>query len=226
MSIEVQPPPPPTDCQRVPSFETFTSSGLYRRIYHLFDRPAVFNAYQFLVDGGKERQIRRFLKDVPYKSVADVGCGTGNWAVTARGPYLGVDVAPEFVEAAAARYADDPDKTFMCLDPTEEELPGRFDLTQLVSVLHHLSDEQTAALLERIVPRTRFLFVLDLYPIPSNPVSRFLYAADRGDYIREPDDQKRLMLRDGSLKLIQEDNYFAPTMLYRHTLLLFERSAP
>lgn len=207
----------------MPAFESFTSSGLYRRIYSLFDHPAVFNAYQFLVDGGKERQIRRFLEDVPYETVADIGCGTGNWAVTAQGRYLGVDVAREFVEAARARYAGDPKKSFLQLDPTSEELPGAFDLTQLVSVLHHLSDEQVRALLARVVPKTRFLFVLDLYPISSNPVARFLYAADRGDYIRKPEEQKQLILGAGGLKMIREDDYFAPTLVYRHTLMLFER---
>lgn len=207
----------------MPGFESFTSSALYRRVYHLFDRPAVFNAYQFLVDGGKERQIRRFLKGIPYESVADIGCGTGNWAVTARGPYLGVDVAPEFVEAAAARYAGDDSKRFVRLDATREDLPDRYDLTQLISVLHHLSDEQTTALLGRIVPKTRYVFVLDLYPIPWNPIARLLYAADRGDYIREPDEQKRLLLQDDRLELIQEGSYYAPTMLYRHTLWLLRR---
>lgn len=205
----------------VPFSESFTSSALYRRLYHLFDHPAVFNAYQFLVDGGKKRQIRRFLRDVPYESVADIGCGTGNWALTARGGYLGVDVAPEFVEAAAARYAGDAEKRFMRLDPTREELPGRYDLTQLISVLHHLSDEQTTALLGRIIPKTQYVFVLDLYPIPWHPVAKLLYAADRGDYIREPEEQKRLLMHDGRLELMKEGSYYAPTMLYRHTLLLF-----
>lgn len=209
----------------MPLDNSFTSSALYRRIYHLFDHAAVFNAYQFLVDGGKERQIRRFLRDVPYRSVVDIGCGTGNWAVTARGPYLGVDVAPEFVQAATDRYAGDPAKQFRHLDPTQEDLPGEYDLAQLVSVLHHLSDERTTALLARIVRRVRYLFVLDLYPIPWNPVSRFLYAADRGDFIRTPEEQKRLLLQDGSLALTREDDYFAPTMLYRHTMMLFERAA-
>lgn len=205
----------------MPAYERFTSSALYRRIYRLFDHPAVFNAYQFLVDGGKMRQIRRFLDDIPYRSVVDIGCGTGNWAVTARGPYLGVDVAPEFVEAAAARYASDTEKRFLRLDPTEKDLPGRYDLTQLVSVLHHLSDEQTRALLERVIPKTTYLFVLDLYPIPWNPIAQLLYAADRGDHVREPEEQKRLLMESGRLELIKEDDYFAPTMLYRHTLWAF-----
>jgi SAM-dependent methyltransferase len=209
----------------VAAFDRFTSSSLYRRIYHLFDHPAVFNAYQVLVDGGKERRIRRFLKDTAYETVVDVGCGTGNWAITARGRYLGVDVSREFVQAARERYAEDPSKQFLELDPTSSEVPGEYDLAQMVSVLHHLSDDQVARLLERIVPHTRYLFILDLYPISWNPVARFLYAADRGDYIREPAEQKRLISRHPDLKLVREDDYFAPTGVYRHTLMLFENSS-
>lgn len=204
------------------AFERFTSSRLYHRIYRLFDNPVVFNAYQVLVDGGKERRIHRFLRNVRYTTVVDIGCGTGNWAITARGSYLGVDVAREFVESARARYANDPSKQFLELDPTAEALPGEFDLAQLVSVLHHLSDEEVLALLRRIVPRTRYLFILDLYPISWNPVARFLYAADRGDFIREPSEQKRLILRHPKLRLVREDDFFAPTGVYRHTLMLFE----
>lgn len=205
------------------AIDRFTSSAVYRRIHNLFDNPAVFNAYQSLVDGGKERRILQFLSGVQYETVLDVGCGTGNWALTARGAYLGVDVAREFIDAARHRYVDDSSKTFIQLDPTSEALPGEYDLAQLVSVLHHLSDDQVDALLERIVDRIRFLFVLDLYPIAWNPVARFLYAADRGDFIREPAEQKDLLLRNGRLSLVREDDYFAPTRLYRHTLLLFER---
>ena len=203
--------------------DRFTSSRLYQRIHRLFDHPSVFNAYQILVDGGKERRIRRFLEETYFETVVDIGCGTGNWAITAKGSYLGVDVADEFIESARRRYANDPSKRFLQLDPTSESLPGEYDLAQLVSVLHHLSDEQVDRLLERIVPRIRYLFVLDLYPIPWNPVARFLYAADRGDHIREPADQKRLILRNDQLEFVREDDYVAPSGVYRHTLMLFER---
>lgn len=203
---------------------SFTSSLLYRRIHDLFDHPAVFDAYQRLVDGGKGRRIRRFLQDVPYQSVLDLGCGTGNWAVTAKeGAYLGVDIAPEFIEAARRRYARDSSKRFMLLDPTKEPVSGSFDLAQLISVLHHLSDTQIEALLKFVVPSVRYLFVLDLYPMPWHPVASFLYAADRGDFVRSPLEQTKLLLSDERLRLLRQDDYFAPGGLYRHTLLLFER---
>ena len=196
---------------------------MLRTIHRLFDNPLVFNTYQIVADGGKGRQIRRFLKDVPFETVLDVGCGTGNWAKTARGRYVGVDAAPEFVEEARARYRGDSEKVFLLLDPTREDVPEDFDLAQLVSVLHHLSDQDVVRLLARISRQVRYLFILDLYPMPWNPFAKFLYAADRGDFIRTPEEQKRIILESSAMRLVKEGDYFAPTGLYRHTLLLFER---
>lgn len=201
-------------------------ASIYRVLQGLFDHPAVFDGYQTLVDGGKGRRIRRFLRDVPYESVLDVGCGTGNWATTARGAYLGIDVSEAFIRAARARYDGESGKTFRVLDPTREDVPGAYDLVQMVSVLHHLSDDDVTVLLRRVMPRSRFLFVLDLYPIPWHPVARLLYAADRGDYVRAPAEQQRLIEAAGDVRLVDQDDFFAPTGLYRHTLFLFERRAP
>ena len=196
---------------------------MLRAIHRLFDHPLIFNSYQVLADGGKGRAIRRFLQDLPYDSVLDIGCGTGNWAKYAPGRYLGVDPAPAFISAAIRRYAGDPKKKFLVADPTSQDVPGEFDLAQLVSVLHHLSDDDVSRLLERIRPRVRHLFILDLYPMPWNPPARFLYASDRGSFIRTPEQQQRLVL-DGEWRLVKEGSYFAPTLLYRHTLFLFERA--
>lgn len=198
-----------------------TTAAWYRPLHDFFERPWVFNAYQALVDGGKRRQIRRFLADVPYASVVDIGCGTGNWAAVAKGNYLGVDLSPSFVAACRARYAGDPSKTFLQADVAALDLPERYDLAQLISVLHHLSDDEVRRLLAWVARSTRFFFVLDLYPMPWHPVARVLYALDRGDHIRTPEAQKRLILENPAFRLVKEKSYFAPTGLYRHTLFLF-----
>lgn len=194
----------------------------YRPLHDFFEHPRVFNAYQAVVDGGKRRQIRRFLADVPYRSVVDIGCGTGNWAAVAKGDYLGVDLSPSFIAACRARYAGDATKQFLEADVTTLDRSERFDLAQLISVLHHLSDDDVRRLLDWIARSARYFFVLDLYPMPWHPVARVLYALDRGDHIRTPADQKRLILSNPAFRLVKEENYFAPTALYRHTLFLFE----
>jgi SAM-dependent methyltransferase len=198
------------------------AAAWYQRLDQAFEHPFVFNLYQALVDGGKGRQIRRFLADVPFRSVVDIGCGTGNWARLAPGPYLGIDTSPAFIAGCRRRYADDPRRRFVQGDAATLEFDRHFDLAMLISVLHHLSDDDVRRLLPWIVRHARCFFVLDLYPVPWNPISRLLYALDRGDHIRTPEAQRRLLLGQGGLRLVKEGDYFCPNGLYRHTLFLFE----
>ncbi len=201
------------------------SAAWYQRLYRAFEHPAVFNAYQAVVDGGKGRQIRRFLADVPFTSVVDVGCGTGNWATLTTGTYLGIDASPSFIAGCRRRYAGDPQRRFLLGDAAALDLDASFDLALLVSVLHHLSDAEVQRLVPWVVRYARFFFVLDLFPVPWNPVSRLLYTLDRGDHIRTPQRQKDLLLGAGELRLVKEGAYFCPNGLYRHTLFLFENRA-
>lgn len=198
------------------------SAGWYQQLDRLFEHATVFNVYQALADGGKTRQIERFLAGVPYETVVDVGCGTGNWAPLARGRYLGVDTSPAFIEACRRRYADDPEKTFVQADAAALNLSQPFDLALLISVLHHLSDEDVRRLLPWVAGHARHLFVLDLYPMPWHPIARLLYALDRGDHIRSPATQRALLAEEPGLHLVKASSYFAPSGLYRHTLFLYE----
>ena len=201
------------------------STGLYPYVDRLFEHPLVFNLNQVILDGGKTRQIRRFLADVPYQSVVDIGCGTGNWAKLARGPYLGVDTSPSFIAACRRRYANDPQKQFVQADAMALRPETPFDLACLISVLHHLSDAEVARLCAWVSRSARYFFVLDLYPIPHNPISRWLYQMDRGNHIRDPEAQQALLLRDGRFRLVKRGAYYSPNRLYRHTLFLLEANA-
>lgn len=198
------------------------SSEIYRVIDRLFENSLVFNLNQVILDGGKKRQIKRFLADLPYRSVVDIGCGTGNWAKLANGKYLGVDTSPSFIAACQRRYKSDPRKEFLLADATSLALSEPFDLAILVSVLHHLSDPEVERLAEWVAQHARYFFVLDLYPNHGNPISEWLYRMDRGNYIREPEAQREMLLKEGQFRLIKQDDYFAPNRLYRHTLFLFE----
>lgn len=112
------------------------SSQIYRLIDRLFENALIFNLNQIILDGGKNRQIKRFLADIPYQSMVDIGCGTGNWAALADGKYLGVDTSPSFIASCKKRYKSDPRKEFLLADATSLALSEPFDLAILVSVLH------------------------------------------------------------------------------------------
>jgi SAM-dependent methyltransferase len=180
------------------------------------------NKLPAILDTGKERQIRRFLDGVPYESVLDIGCGTGTWSRFARGRYLGIDASPVAVARAEYRHGEDPLKQFVQADAAEFHLPVRYDLTLMISVLHCLSDEAVESILEWVARTSSYVFILDLYPIHWNPVSRWLYTLDGGSYIRTPQEQEQLLSSHPGLKLIKKDSYYCPNGLYRHTLFLYD----
>src|SRR5437899_11003556 len=151
------------------------SSRWYHWFHGLVEQPWVYNSIQSIVDGGKGRQIKRFLAEVPYRSMIDIGCGTGNWAVFARGAYLGVDSSASFIERCRKRYRNYPERIFSEADVTTLEVEKRYDLAILVSVLHHLSADEALRLIDWVARSARYFFVLDLYPVSWNLVSRWLY---------------------------------------------------
>ena len=201
------------------------SSCWYQWIFEAFEHSWVFNLNQIVLDPGKTRQIQRFLNGVPYRSTIDIGCGTGNWAKFGRDQYLGIDSSPSFIAACRRRYHGDSAKSFIEADAGSLILTQRYDLTILISVLHHLADDEALRLTAWVARNTRYFFIFDLYPVRWNPLSRLLYALDRGNYIREPSVQKQLILREPHLQLVKEDSYYSPNGLYRHSLFLFESSA-
>ncbi len=204
------------------SFRIDKSRGLYPYIDRLFESAFIFNANQILLDGGKTKQIRRFLSGLEFESMVDIGCGPGNWAALAKGEYVGIDTSASFIRTCKKRYAADVKKTFIEADATTIDLGRAFDLAILISVLHHLSDEEAIRVCHWVARSARYFFVLDLYPNPRNPVSQFLYAMDRGNFIREPQEQENLLTRDQLFRIVRKEDYYCPNRFYRHTLFLLE----
>lgn len=201
------------------------SSTLYKKIDGFLEHSWLFNLTQLVLDPGKSTHIRKFIDKLDFRSVIDLGCGTGNWVWVGRDRYLGIDTSPSFIAACKKRYADDPTKEFIQADASTLTLPEKYDLTILISVLHHISDEETNQLVAWVAKNSCYFFILDLYPMKWNPISRWLYSMDRGNFIREPEAQKSLIMNHSGMRLIKEDSYYCINGLYRHTLFLFESTA-
>ncbi len=194
----------------------------YRYLDRVLEHPIVFNLCNAALSPGKGRHIKRFLADVPFSSVIDIGCGTGHWCKLAPGPYLGVDTSASFIRACHRRYRDEPLRRFVHSDVADINLQESYDLAMLISTLHHLSDDELSRLLPWVNRHASYFFVLDLCPVSWNPISRWLYSIDRGDHIREPSSQKKLLSKEPGLQLVKEDTKFDFAGLYRYTLFLFE----
>jgi SAM-dependent methyltransferase len=99
--------------------------------------PAVFHAH---------RVARRLLSGLEYRSVLDVGCGTGrNFALLCDGrridSFTGVDISPEAV--CKARLQGYPGE-FHVLDIQTDALPGTWDLVHCALMIHLVPDDNAA----------------------------------------------------------------------------------
>jgi len=134
--------------------------------------------------------VAEYLKARPGERVLDLGCGPGDiLRYLPACDYVGVDIDPGYVEAAQKRYG--PRGTFRCL-PVEDFVvaePASFDLVMANGVLHHLDDEQAAAMLRvaagALKPGGR-LVTLDGCFVPGQSwVAKALLRMDRGKFVRE-----------------------------------------
>lgn len=201
------------------------STLVYRGIFNALERSWVYNLTQLFLGAGKKRHVTGFLHGMEYRSLLDIGCGPGEYVALARGPYLGIDTSASFIANCRQRFGNDPAKQFIHADATSISVPRQYDLALLNSVLHHLTDEETERLVTWVARSARYLFILDLYPVPWNPLSRWFYAMDRGDYVREVAEQKALILRNPAMRLVKEGAAWSPNCIYRHSLFLFESTA-
>jgi ubiquinone/menaquinone biosynthesis C-methylase UbiE len=167
------------------------------RVRAVLDCPALFSAFRFLLVGRQGRThdlLRRHLDAQKDDRVLDVCCGIGEFARDVGATYVGIDLNPRFV-AAAARAAGGPGKDFRVMDALRMDFPDKsFDRAMFINGLHHFSDEQARMVLAEIrrVTRSRVV-IIDADGTPRGVVRRALLAADRGEWMRTPDALGRLV---------------------------------
>ncbi len=143
---------------------------------------------------GADRVRYRCLQEAelkPGEHVLDVGCGPAYYFD--RLPevdYHGFDTSARYIDYARRRFGDRG--AFHCEILTEEHLGRlpRFDAVLLFGLLHHLSDADSAALLDvsarALAPGGRVISVDPCRYEGQGRVSRWMSDNDRGEYVREP----------------------------------------
>ncbi|HET7875274.1 MAG TPA: class I SAM-dependent methyltransferase [Methylomirabilota bacterium] len=158
----------------------------------VLDHPALFSAFRFLLVGRQElthRLLRTHLTLRPDDQVLDVCCGIGEFAGDVPCAYVGIDLNPRFVAAAARQHAGASGKAFQVMDALAMTFPDKhFTKALFVNGLHHFSDEDARRVLAELrrVTRERVV-VIDADGTPRGLIRRVLLAADRGDWMRGHD---------------------------------------
>jgi len=97
----------------------------------------------------RRRIIKEFAKNITFNSIADIGCGNGNFL-----KYLlkklnidesminitGIDIAPKAIDKAREKFNGD----FFIMDISRSKIDAKFDLVICSEVLEHIVDYKSA----------------------------------------------------------------------------------
>lgn len=182
----------------------------------VFDNPLIFNLKSPF--DGREKNLklfRSYLKVKKNEKVLDIACGTGNFSKVTDGNYVGIDLNKKFVDYANSHYGSS-NKKFIVMDAKHIHFKNKsFDKALFVSLLHHVSDEESEKMLSEACRVTKKrLLMIDLAP-SDRKVIKFLYNMDRGANIRPIDDQVKLISRYFKIRKFRIiNNFFVAYALY------------
>jgi SAM-dependent methyltransferase len=155
-------------------------------VARVMEQPWVYRLWMAPFADQKLRPVRAHNDFARIQSVLDVGCGPGtNTRHFASAAYTGIDINPEYIASARARYQ----RTFIAADVTTYEVPSdsRFDFIFINSFLHHLDTPDVIRILTHLrglLTPDGHIHILELVLPADRSVARFLARHDRGHYAR------------------------------------------
>ncbi len=170
----------------------------------ILDLPAIYELWQAPFAKQKLAPFRSRVDPAQVGKVIDLGCGPGtNASIFAPAQYLGIDISPSYIEHARRKHPH----RFEVWDITEARSDlGDFDLALVNSVFHHLSDDETSAVLgalSRYLRPHAAVHIVDLILPPQRSLSRLLAQWDRGMHPRSLEAWQELIGRHLKIEFCQ-----------------------
>jgi len=177
-----------------------------RGLKRIFTLSWAYNLFQELVGATNSRKwvAEHFWRAQPGQKVIDLGCGPAT-AVHFLPPgvkYVGFDVSDKYIASAKAKYASDPDKTFLVgvAEDFINHLPPQMqnaDLVIINGLLHHLNDDEalTALKLARksLAAGGRLVCLEASFLISQSFLAKWILKQDRGQNVRSEPEWKELV---------------------------------
>lgn len=166
----------------------------------ILEKPYFFNTIRKVI-AGDQKNTKRFvieaLKKNNVKSVLDIGCGTGDFAVCTPkdASYLGIDLNREYIKFAKHEYPSA--YQFKYQDVTKKEFykGKKYDAVLFVSMIHHLSQEELDEILPVVKKVTKKIVVVaDIIPAPEGILRKIMVKLDQGRFVR-PEKEKEKILK-------------------------------
>lgn len=177
---------------------------------------------------GKRLFVRDYLRTQPGTRLLDIGCGPGNLLEALDGvEYVGFDMNPDYIRTARERYGKRGAFFERVIGRDDLSDLRAFDLAVALGVVHHLADEEAAALFEAaraaLKPGGRFVTLDGCYRQGQSRIVRRLLALDRGRFVRTEEAYTNLAQRAFKhVKTVQRDDL----LRIPYTLLIMECTNP
>jgi SAM-dependent methyltransferase len=162
--------------------------------------PVGYRLFRELIGGEQvfRAHLDNFVRPALDEKVLDIGCGPGDMvSYLPQTNYLGVDISPQYVEAAKKRFGNRG--RFCCSDIGSFGLNGEegtFDLVLATGVVHHLDDRLASGLFElaarALRPSGRLVTFDGCFEPGQSNVARWILRHDRGKFVRNRPDYERL----------------------------------
>jgi SAM-dependent methyltransferase len=163
-------------------------------------RPSAYEMAQGLIGAERafDRLVAEYLRPAANMVLVDIGCGTGKLGKRLSSlNYWGFDPNPGYIAAA---HRDQVPNTFVAAIGDRDllsRLPRSADLVTLLGVFHHLDDslvDQGARLAASLLAENGRMISFDpAFVDGQSTVAKRLAAADRGRFVRTPDQLERLL---------------------------------
>lgn len=143
--------------------------------------------------------IHRHVSNKPGSRVLEIGCGVGSSRHLFAGGYTGIDINPDYIRQARARFGGD----FQVMNAADMSFaPGSFDEAVSIATGHHLSDEQLGAMIRKAITVAPRLHIIDaILPIsPRKRLQTMLFRMDRGKHIRTVDQLRDVVSRNARIE--------------------------
>ncbi|MBS9478337.1 class I SAM-dependent methyltransferase [Ancylobacter sp. VKM B-3255] len=182
----------------------------------ILNSPTLYQTFQQVGGffGARIKAINEFLPIKDGTRIVDIGCGPGYILkyINKNVDYIGFDIDKNYIEHANHVFGDRGKFYCRLFDANAARDIGQVDIVMMNGVLHHISDEDLASLLNNVASVLKpggILFSLDgCYTFGQSKFRKWMLDNDRGRFVRTEDGYRTLLETSfDKVDLFIRDNY-------------------